>query len=59
MIYYDDFCRSKGCEYFIEWEGGYVGWLHRSCTEMGESMHIKEYPHNCPHKDELVFYHEL
>lgn len=59
-------CREVQCKNYIEWEHSEEIWDHTkhyesiitcvSCTEVGESFNIDEYPNNCPHKVELLKY---
>lgn len=50
-------CRKLECKNYIEWE--YVSdRTCVSCTEVGQSHNIEEYPANCPYKVELKEYHK-
>jgi len=63
----DEMCREVfKCKNYIEWEYEYVledynmrhesSMICVSCTEVGQSYNIDEYPDNCPHKKELDKY---
>jgi hypothetical protein len=59
----DEFCRIKGCENYIEWEHEVLmeDWnishhsvmICVSCTKVGQSYNIDEYPEDCPHLKEI------
>jgi len=66
-ITFDDMCREVlQCKNYIEWEHEeviydgtkrYVSEITCvSCTEVGQSFNIEEYPANCPHKEALDRY---
>jgi len=66
-ISFDEMCREVfECENYIEWEheqeiSDHGREYHStmtcvSCTEVGQSYNIDEYPDNCPHKKELDKY---
>jgi len=52
MKTYNEFCRKKQCNWYIEWEytDGYSDqpYLCISCKLIGQSHDIIEYPNNCP-----------
>lgn len=54
---YNDFCREKGCDHYIEWECQYAPgeqpYPHTSCKLVGQSRDIDTYPSNCPFIDEI------
>lgn len=55
MDNYTKFCRSKKCGHFIEWEldTGYGPYPCNSCTKVGQSYEVEEYPEDCPFFDEI------
>jgi len=66
---YDKMCREVlKCKNYIEWEHREEVWDHSrhynmemicvSCTEVGQSENILEYPKNCPHKKSLDLYRD-
>jgi hypothetical protein len=57
-ILFNDFCKSKYCPNYIEWE--YYGQPLFSCKKIGEREDINEYPEDCDFLDEIkVFNPEL
>ena len=48
---YNEFCKSKDCEYYIEWSFEFGDCV--SCKLVGQSYDIEEYPENCPHIDDI------
>ena len=54
---YDEFCIEKECEHYITWksDGGHPC---MSCTLIGQSYNITEYPDNCPFIDEIKKYND-
>ena len=55
-INFNEFCKNKKCEHYVEWE--YMGEKLVSCTEVGESENIRVYPECCPHMIEIIKYGE-
>jgi len=57
---YDDFCKSKECEFYIEWEYRYHIEAQPSacvsCKLIGNSHNIEEYPKDCPFLDKIKLY---
>lgn len=57
MRVYNEFCATKGCEHYIEWEfSNYPDEQPYPCTScklVGQSYNITEYPENCPFLDEI------
>jgi len=57
MIIYNDFCSSKNCEHYIEWEFSVDSETQPygciSCKLIGQSYNITEYPDECPFIDEI------
>lgn len=65
-IFFEDFCKDKNCEYYIEWD--YEEVLHNgnrehrstiecvSCTLVGQSYNIDKYPDECPFLEEIKQY---
>jgi len=55
---YDDFCKSKECEYYIEWECEHhteeQPYPCVSCKLVGQSLNIEEYPKDCPFIGEIA-----
>ena len=51
VVWYDDFCASKNCKCFKVWDFGYGDCY--SCTLIGESYNISQYPDNCLFLDEI------
>ncbi len=59
MMIYNDFCKKKECNHFIEWDYS-VEVDHTdqpiqctSCQLVGQSHDIDEYPEDCPFIDEI------
>lgn len=52
---YSQFCRSKNCEFFIEWEFDTEFGLFpcKSCIKIGQSYEVKRYPNDCPFINEI------
>lgn len=52
---YNDFCKSKGCSKYIEWEYSDLGCSAQcvSCLLMGESYNLEKYPENCLFLDDI------
>jgi hypothetical protein len=48
---FNEFCRSKECEYYIEWEYNHGHCV--SCKLHGQSHNINEYPEDCIHLTEI------
>jgi len=48
---YNDFCKSKRCEKYIEWEC--EDGIAHSCMLIGQSYDVIEYPDNCPYINEI------
>lgn len=46
-VNFNDFCKSIGCEHYIEWNCGYGDCV--SCRLQGESYNIEKLADNCPH----------
>ena len=57
---FDEFCELKGCKHMCsEYRTAGYGMQDAkavSCMLIGPSMHITEYPDNCPYIDEIVEY---
>ena len=55
---YDDFCKSKKCEWYVEWQYTFDESLPpypcKSCRLAGQSHNIFDYPKNCAFIDEIV-----
>lgn len=56
-INYGDFCKSKECKCFNEWDFGYG--TCESCTKIGESYGIYEYPKDCLFIDEIMKHKDI
>ena len=58
---YDDFCKSRECEFYIEWECAHhtqeQPYPCVSCELVGQSHNIEEYPKDCPFIDEIELYY--
>lgn len=50
MIIFNEFCKSKNCPEFIEWE---MQGNCTSCKLVGQSYDIYQYPENCLHLKEI------
>jgi len=55
VVDYSQFCRSKNCEFFIEWDFDTEFGLYpcKSCKKIGQSYEVEEYPRDCPFYDEI------
>ena len=55
MDNYSEFCKSKECEFYIEWEfdTGYGPYPCKSCKKIGQSYEVEEYPEDCPYLEEI------
>lgn len=63
-ICFNDACCKLECEYYIEWDHEEEIWDHNkgyvstipcaSCTKIGQSYNVEEYPADCPHKEILT-----
>lgn len=55
MKNYNEFCKTKGCEEYIEWEWDteFGPYLCTSCQKIGQSYDIEEYPEDCLYLDEI------
>jgi len=51
---FDEFCRSKECPEFIEWDCGEG--ICTSCKKIGQSYFINEYPNDCNFLQEIASY---
>jgi hypothetical protein len=56
-VNYNEQCRQKKCEYYIDWvfydiEG--QPWFCTSCQLQGQSYDITEIAKDCPHKDRAI-----
>jgi len=55
---YNDFCKSKECEHYIEWECGLSTGEQPypcvSCKLVGQSLNIEQIPEDCPFIDEIA-----
>lgn len=49
---YNEFCKSKGCEHYVEW--AYMGHDCVSCRLVGKTHDIEDYPDSCIHVEEIV-----
>ena len=60
MMIYNQFCKDKGCEHFIEWDFQFEydaqPYPCTSCQLVGQSYDIDQYPDNCPFLDEIKAY---
>lgn len=54
---YNDFCKSKKCPFFIEWEFQPSiesrSYLCKSCTKIGQSYNVTKYPDDCKFLKEI------
>lgn len=51
IIVYDDFCKSKNCPEYVEWD--IDGQPCASCKKVGQSYYVGEYPEDCNFKKEI------
>jgi len=54
MKIYNEFCGSKNCPEYIEWD--YENTPCTSCKLIGQSHDITEYPEDCLFKEEIEEY---
>jgi len=58
MSDYTEVCRSNNCKHLIEWEldlgNGCQTYDCYSCTKVGQSYVVDEFPDDCPHKDAML-----
>lgn len=59
---YNDFCESKNCPFYIEWEYQFDSY-HRpypcvSCEKVGQSYDINKYPADCKFINEIKKFKE-
>lgn len=55
VINFSEFCKSKECTDFIEWDCGEG--ICQSCKKIGQSYFVNEYPNDCNFIDEIIIYH--
>ena len=53
-ITFDHICEGTKCKHYIVWDFGYEDCY--SCTKIGESYHVFEYPEDCPFIKEMQEY---
>jgi len=51
MIIFNNFCKSKNCPEYVEWDFGHGTCV--SCKLIGQSYDIEEYPQNCLFLNEI------
>ena len=54
IINFNEFCKNKNCEEYIEWDFDYG--ICTSCKRIGQSYNIDEYPNDCLFLDEIKSY---
>jgi len=59
-LVYDDFCRAKECDHYIEWEFSNSSdeqpYPCTSCNLTGQSYYVDRYPEDCPFINEIKEY---
>jgi len=62
-VNYNDQCKAKQCEHFIEWEFSTdydeQPYLCTSCQLQGQSYNITEIAKDCPYKDRAIIQQPL
>ena len=48
---YEHICEGTGCKFYTVWSFGYSDCY--SCTKIGESYNVTQYPPDCPFLDEM------
>ncbi len=51
---FSNFCRSKNCPEYIEWDCGEG--MCQSCKLVGQSYYVNEYPKDCLHLKDITLY---
>ncbi len=49
---YEHICEGTKCEFYIVWDFGYQDCY--SCTKIGQSYNVNQYPSDCPHIEEMI-----
>ena len=48
---YEHICEGTKCKFYVVWDFGYQDCY--SCTKIGQSYNVNEYPEDCPFIDEM------
>ena len=48
---YKHICEGTKCEFYVVWDYGYADCY--SCTKIGQSHNVLNYPEDCPHINEM------
>jgi len=56
VIDFSEFCRSKNCPQYIEWE--FDMGACRSCKLVGQSYYVNEYPKDCLYLHDIQAYEQ-
>ena len=51
---FEHICEGVKCGHYIVWDFGFADCY--SCTKIGQSYHVTEYPEDCPFKKEISEY---
>lgn len=59
---YNEQCKAKQCEHYIEWEFDDIEgqpWLCTSCQLQGQSYDIDAIAEDCPYKDSAIIQQQV